>query len=245
MVRIETRMGGSRETFPETVWSSILSCKDPNDPKVQSRLNELFSTYWRPVYKFVRAAHGKTVEDAKDLTQAFFCHVLEDGVVLKYEPKEGRFRHFLKGTLKNFLAEVHRDSTRLKRGGGKTIVSLDVAKVETHRFQSELGKLTPEEIFDKQWARDVVARSIRRLKEVLAKEGKADHFRVYEAYEIQPEGSPTYESVGQELGMAAQKVKSYLEYARTRLRDVITETVCDYVASRDEMLAELRYILTG
>src|SRR5262245_42976956 len=109
MTSFETRMGGSQEAFPETVWSSILSCKDPASARRQAGINHLFSLYWRPVYKFVRAAGGRSIEDAKDLAQEFFCHILEGDLLGRYEPDQGRFRNFLKGALRNFLLEARRD----------------------------------------------------------------------------------------------------------------------------------------
>ncbi len=247
MTSFETRMGGSQEAFPETVWSSILSCTDANSAQRKAGLNHLFALYWRPVYKFVRAAGGRTVEDAKDLTQEFFCHILEGELISRYDRDQGRFRNFLKGALRNFLAEARRDGSRQKRGGGIVSVSLNVEEVENDRFLADRNRLSPEELFDRQWARDVMAQSLVRLRAALNGEGKADYFKVYEMYELHPGEAdrPTYEQVARRLGLAATDVTNYLHHARERLQGLITERVSEYVTSRVELVLEIEELFSG
>src|SRR5690349_13450428 len=104
MVEAETGMGGAREAFPETAWSSILSRK-PGDEARRERMERLVRGYWRPVYKYIRAGWSKSVEDAKDLTQEFFARIVSGDLVLAYEPGRGRFRQYLKGALQHFLTK--------------------------------------------------------------------------------------------------------------------------------------------
>src|SRR5262249_10894727 len=112
---LETTLGGSRENFPDTVWSSVLA--DPADPGAQAARERFFAQYWRPVYKFIRTAGRASIEDAKDLTQEFFSYFLEGGLLGKYREEKGRFRSFLKGVLRRFLSEARRDGAAQKRGG--------------------------------------------------------------------------------------------------------------------------------
>src|SRR5687767_13720288 len=93
---LETTLGGDRESFPETVWSSLLGTSGPLTPAREAALNQLVTLYWRPVYKYVRTAGGASIEDAKDLTQEFFGYLLEGDVLTKYDRDKGRFRTFLK-----------------------------------------------------------------------------------------------------------------------------------------------------
>src|SRR5688572_20583017 len=103
---LETSLGGSRENFPDTVWSSVLGAVDgPSSPERQAALDQFMGVYWRPVYKFIRTAGKASIEDAKDLTQEFFGYFLEGGLLGKYREEKGRFRSFLKGVLRRFLSE--------------------------------------------------------------------------------------------------------------------------------------------
>jgi len=238
----DTRMGGSRGEFPETAWSTVISTPDPNSPARRELLSRLCASYWRPVYVSIRATFGKSVEDAKDLTQEFFCRILEEDLLFKYEPERGRFRHFLKSALRHFLANAHRNGKTEKQGGGKQVLSLDLAGLETQRLVHDTTLLGPEEIFDRQWVRDVLFQSVKKLKRALDEEGKSIYFLVYEAYELRPdtEGRPTYEQLAKSLGLSMEDVTNYLHLARARLHDIVVESVSDSVISREELLQEFR-----
>lgn len=243
----ETKMGGSREFFPETAWSCILSCPDPRSSTRQERLDRLCSLYWRPVYRFIRASWGVPIEDAKDLAQGFFCHILEGDFLSRYQAGKGRFRHFLKGALRNFLAEVHRDRSRLKRGGGKTAAALDVDDIEGEAASPDGHPHTPDELFDLQWGREVIARGVNSLRRQLQEEGKEVYFKVYEAYEISDTEArrTTYDRIARELNLSPHDVENYLSYARTRLQELILAMLTDHVTTREELMAEMRDLFFG
>src|SRR6185436_3356135 len=235
---LETTLGGSRENFPDTVWSSVLS--EPASPDHPAARERFLTLYWRPVYKFVRTAGGASIEDAKDLTQEFFGYFLEGNLLAKYREEKGRFRSFLKGVLRRFLSEARRDGAAQKRGGGRTILSLDVSEVETDRFLAEKSEKTPEEIFDRQWARDVLMESIADLRRLLTAEGKGDCLRVYESYELSPgPGERTYGGLARSLGLTEHQVKNHLDSARERLEQIVRERLARGVSSPRELADEM------
>ena len=148
--------GGSR--FPATAWSLLSRLRDPRDPRVQEYLNRMMQMYWRPIYKYVRIAWKRSNEDAKDLTQAFFIHLLEGDLLAKADPERGNFRKLLMTSLRNFLSNESRAGHAQKRGGGKVIVSLDLAEESGAHDSND-----PKEAFESQWAKDVLGRSIDKL----------------------------------------------------------------------------------
>jgi RNA polymerase sigma-70 factor (ECF subfamily) len=242
---LETTLGGSREDFPDTVWSSVLADPDPSHPGGPAARDRFFSMYWRPVYKFIRTAGGASVEDAKDLTQEFFSYFLEGELLAKYRQERGRFRSFLKGVLRRFLSESRRDGAAQKRGGGKRIVSLDVTDLEADRPRSgqEPG---PEELFDRQWARDVLTESLAELRRRLAAEGREECLRVYEAYELSPpQEGRSYGAIGRELGLTEHQVKNHLDAARERLEQIVRERLARGVSSPRELADEMNDLFSG
>jgi RNA polymerase sigma-70 factor (ECF subfamily) len=248
MRELETTMGGNREAFPETVWSSLLGTEGPRTPAREADLNQLVGIYWRPVYKYVRTAGGASIEDAKDLTQEFFGYLLEGGVLAKYDREKGRFRSFLKAVLANFLSTHRRDASRLKRGGGRPVASLDVDGLETAAFVAERQRYTPDQIFDRQWAHEILSESLAEMRRQLAEENRAVSVQVYESYNgISPSdaGSPTYASIGRTLGLSEQQVKDHLAYARARLEKILRERLSLRVASGRELSDEIRDLLFG
>lgn len=248
MAILETTLGGSREGFPETVWSSVLTAGNAGSSEREQAMNRLFSMYWRPVYKFIRTAGGRSIEDAKDLTQEFFSYLLEGGVVEKYHEERGRFRSFLKGVLRNFLSEAHRDAARLKRGGGRAVVSLDTDAIEKEGFPTDRERSNPEEIFDRQWAAEVLARSLSDLRTQFAAEGKSDCLKVYEAYyglSGLVEGRATYTRIAALLGLTEQNVKNYLEAARARFEEIVRSRLMQGVTSLEDLSREIDALLSS
>jgi RNA polymerase sigma factor (sigma-70 family) len=248
MRELETTMGGNREAFPETVWSSLLGTEGPLTPAREAALNQLVSIYWRPVYKYVRTAGGASIEDAKDLTQEFFGYLLEGGVLAKYDREKGRFRSFLKAVLGNFLSTQRRDASRLKRGGGRPVASLDVDGLETAAFVAERQRYTPDQIFDRQWTHEILSESLADMRRQLAEENRAVSAQVYESYNgiaSSDAASPTYASIGKALGLSEQQVKDHLAYARARLEKILRERLARRVASGRELSEEIRDLLFG
>jgi RNA polymerase sigma factor (sigma-70 family) len=245
---LETTLGGDRESFPETVWSSLLGSDGPLTPAREAALNQLITIYWKPVYKYVRTAGGATIEDAKDLTQEFFGYLLEGGVLAKYDREKGRFRTFLKAVLSNFLSTSRRDASRLKRGGGRPVASLDVQELETSAFLAERQKYTPDQIFDRQWTQEILSESLAELRRQLTAENRAVSSQIYEDYNgISPSdsASPTYASIGKRLGLSEQQVKDHLAYARARLEKIVRERLSRRVTSDRELSEEINDLLFG
>lgn len=219
----ETRMGGSREAFPETVWLTQLSGDGPVTEERRAALDRFVLRYWRPVYKYIRTAEGASVEDAKDLTQGFFHYLIEKGVLSRYDAAQGRLRQFLKGVLGNFLSEVRRWEARQKRGGDLQVLSLDVSKIETEGFARERDRCGPDEVFDRQWAEDLLSRALAAVRQGLENEGKNRFWGVYQAYVLAPGPgpSPTYRDVARDLSLTPLQVQNSLQYVRSRLKEAI------------------------
>src|SRR5256885_9151341 len=104
----DTTLGGSARSFPTTQWSQVLAAQDPTQPGYRDRLDALLRVYWKPAYAYIRVAWRKSNEDAKDLTQAFFARLLQNGRIAAVQTEGGRFRSYLKQALRNFLIDAER-----------------------------------------------------------------------------------------------------------------------------------------
>jgi len=123
--QVKTERGAG--AFPTTHWSAVLAAADPTAPAASRALEELCRVYWQPAYAFCRW-RGSNPEDARDLTQAFFADLLTKGSLERADPARGRFRSYLLGSLKHFLADEHDRAQARKRGGGIEFVPVDVVK---------------------------------------------------------------------------------------------------------------------
>src|SRR5438552_12051048 len=112
--------------FASTRWTVVRQAADSqtSSEHALSALSELCQIYWRPVYLFLRR-QGIAQHDAQDLTQSFFAELIENRAYARADPMKGRFRSFLLGTLKHFLAHARDHDRAQKRGGGSVPVQLD------------------------------------------------------------------------------------------------------------------------
>jgi hypothetical protein len=62
-------------SFHTTRWTIVMSAAQSQTPGSQSALAQLCRTYWYPLYLFARR-RGYSPDDAQDLTQGFFLHLL-------------------------------------------------------------------------------------------------------------------------------------------------------------------------
>ena len=82
------------ELFASTHWTIVLEAGDSATTSAcaaRSALAELCEIYWRSLYAFLRKqGHGS--EEAQDLTQGFFAHLIESRAYAHAVREKGRFR---------------------------------------------------------------------------------------------------------------------------------------------------------
>src|SRR5262245_18007211 len=110
--------------FQTTRWTLVRAASLAPEPERRAALESLCRAYWPPVYAFVRRDGASPVQ-AEDLTQAFFARLLERDDLGRADPERGRFRAFLLGALRHFLAN-ERERERAEKRGPRPL-SLDSA----------------------------------------------------------------------------------------------------------------------
>jgi len=141
---------GARE-FHTTRWSVVLAAQHGGDgTRALKAMSELCRDYWCPLYAFVRR-RGHAPHDAQDLTQAFFATLMETNATAA-DPRRGRFRSYLLGALKHFLANDFHRANAQKRGGGRQIVEWDALEPEARYSLESADPIDADVIFDKRWA---------------------------------------------------------------------------------------------
>ena len=95
--------GISPQVFPPTRWTVVLAACQRASPESSAALEAICHAYWYPLYAYVRRA-GQSPHDAQDLTQEFFCRLLEKRWLDAANPDKGRLRTFLIVALKHFMA---------------------------------------------------------------------------------------------------------------------------------------------
>lgn len=239
---------GPAGRFPATRRSAVLASRDP-DPEVRrAAFSALVEGYWKPVYKYLRMKWRIDGEEARDLTQSFFTHSLEKGTFERYEPSRARFRTFLRTCLDAFAVDEQRAASRIKRGGGAIIESLDFAGADEELArQGAVGGIDMEEYFHREWVRALFARAVEELRRRCEAAGRARRFTVFERYDLNDvEGGPdrpSYADLAAELAIPVTQVTNELSAARRELRSIVLETLRELTGSEAELRAEARDVL--
>src|SRR5215475_13844878 len=137
--------------FERTRWSMVLEVVQSRASCAQKALAEVCGLYWRPLYAFARR-RGRSPEDAQDLVQGFFEHLIGSRGLAIVERSKGKFRSFLLASFQNFITAENRRAHAEKRGGRAEVISLDWQDAETRLDLEPEYPLTPETIYDAQWA---------------------------------------------------------------------------------------------
>lgn len=235
-------MNAARRDFVTTRWSLVLAAgADGSSSAAGDALAQLCDTYWYPLYAFLRS-RGHTVEDAQDLTQAFFARVLERRTVASADRARGRFRSFLLVSLKNFVANERDREQAKKRGGGTSVVPLEIATAEG-RFQLEpRTDETPERIFDREWALVLLDNVMRRLQAEMTRAGRDGQFAQLKEFLTGEELSAGYAAAASALGMSEGATRVAVHRLRRRFAELIRSEIAQTVSSADEIDDELRYL---
>jgi RNA polymerase sigma factor (sigma-70 family) len=234
-----TGSGGQR--FEPTQWTIILKAGDENAPGAQDALEKFAQIYWSPLYRFIRY-EGYTRHDAQDLTQAFYHHFLEKRLIQHVKEKRGKFRSFLLTCLKHFLSDQRDRDAALKRGRGKTFVSLDAFEAEERESLERAAGFTPDQIYDRHWAKMLLARAQQWLREEYLKGGDLELYE--ELAELAKGGTTqgTYAEIAERLEMSEAAFKSSAHQFRLRFRKILRKEIGRTVSCREEIDEEIRYL---
>jgi RNA polymerase sigma factor (sigma-70 family) len=234
--------GAGAALFATTHWSAVLAAGHPSSPDGRQALEQLCRTYWYPLYAFLRR-HDHSPEDAQDLVQGFFLHLLRREVLQTVERDRGRFRSFLLAALKHFLSDERKRGQALKRGGGQQFISLDLAGAEG-RFQQEAAdEASAEQLFDRRWALTILEQALERLRAECAADTRSEVFEQLKGFVTGEKGPMSYADAAARLGLGAGAVKSAIFRLRHRYHELVREEVGHTVAGPEEVEDELRYMV--
>jgi len=229
--------------FTTTHWSVVLEAQGES-PAARAALDKLCSTYWRPIYGFVRR-QGVGPEEAKDLTQGFFALLLERRGLNKVRQDQGRLRSYLLKSLKHFLIDERNRAMAIKRGKGQSLVPLDAVN-ERERLGFEPSEtLAADQIYERRWALSVLDQVMARLGGEYRAAGPAsaglfDHLQ--KSLTDEPD-RPTPADTAREFRMTESAVRQASYRLRQRYRQLLREEISHTVLVAGDIEDELRHLI--
>ncbi len=232
--------------FTATRWSIVAAAGgDREGTDAQAALAELARIYWYPLYAFLRR-QGCDAHEAEDFTQAFFTRLIDKHDLADVDQSKGKFRSFLLASAKHFLLNQRARAKALKRGGGRQVVSLDSSTAEARYTVEPTDPLTPERLFERQWALALLEQVLGRLQADYEKRGKVRLFQALKPLVAAGAQSPAHAEIAKQLDMNENTVRTAAHRLRRRYRQVLREEIAQTltdVHTEDQVEEELRYLL--
>jgi DNA-directed RNA polymerase specialized sigma24 family protein len=239
----EPAPSGSRQ-FATTRWSLVSAAGQRGSPQSSAALATLCENYWYPLYAYVRR-WGYQADEAQDFTQAFLARLLEKNDLAAADPGRGRFRSFLLTSLKHFLANEWDRARAEKRGGGRSVLSIDFGTAE-ERYRAEPSHdVTPEKIFERRWALVLLENVLARLHDESAQTGKADSFDRLKGFLTGEQTAVTYGQLAAELNTSEGALKVAVHRLRRRYHELLRAEIEETVADPQEIDQEIRDLFSA
>jgi len=219
----------------------VLEAARSRAPGGAAALARLCARYWQSLYGFARR-RGYGPEDAQDLVQGFFAHLIERRALRRVERSKGRFRSFLLASFQNFTANENRRADAEKRGGRVEIIRLDWRGEEGRLSFEPEEPLTPEILYDARWALLLLRRATDQLEQEQIAAGKGAAFQVLKAF-LGGEGTRadvSYEEAARALKVGLPAVKTLIHRLRQRHAQLVRSEVERTVEDPNDVEAELR-----
>ncbi|HJZ73867.1 MAG TPA: hypothetical protein VKE51_19145 [Vicinamibacterales bacterium] len=230
-------------SFPATRHSIVAAIRSDRTEVRRSAFDALVRAYWKAVFKYVRLKWHVSPDQAADLTQAFFLRAFEKEFFAAFDPSRARFRTFLRTCLDRFVANARQADGRLKRGGGVTLVPIDLPEAERELQQQAANAVADFDLFfHREWLRSLFADAAARLRDACAARGRPHRFTLFELYDLADEDDdrPSYAELARRFDLSAADVTNELAAARREFRRLVMAALREQCATDDEFEAELR-----
>lgn len=231
--------------YPTTVWGTILTAKQGNEISRMAALGRLIARYRPPVLKEIQYRRRCSVEEAEDLTHEFLVSkCLRQNFLNKVSEEKGSFRAFLRRCIINFLNDKLKEVETLKRGGGVEHVSLQVTDEEGRKLYDPVAvELLPDEVIDREWARQLLELSMRRLKEECVRALRGPLFDALKPrLTSNDDGAVGLQEIAQRLNMTNGALKVALHRMRQRLGEIVAEEAKATAGMDGDWKEDLKYL---
>jgi RNA polymerase sigma-70 factor (ECF subfamily) len=230
--------------FASTHWSLVLQARDRASPQADEALAALCRTYWYPLYAFIRR-QSRSPADAEELTQEFFARFLEKDFLGTVDRDRGKFRAFLLACCKHFLSNQRDRSRAQKRGGGRTILSLDFRSAAERYRMEPADTLTPEKLFERRYALTLLEKALEELALEYGREGKTELFDRLKGTLVGGSEAVPHAETGRALGLTEAAVKKAAQRLRQRYREILRERIAATVDGPGGIDDEIRSLFAA
>lgn len=221
-----------------TRWSLVQAAQG-STPQARTALAELCEVYYAPVLGQMRRWLGNE-DEAREMTQAFFAHVLGGNRLNGADAAKGRFRSYLHTAARHFAIGHQRAQAAEKRGAG--LLQVDEALFDDVADES---RLAPDAEFDRAWACAVLQRTLDSLETEMCAAGRGGIFTTLKPWLAGDASHGETAQAAAALGISEMAVRVHLSRLRKRVRGLLEQTLADTLAPGGDVEAELREMMAA
>jgi len=226
--------------FLSTHWSVVTSAAGGS----RQALEDLCHAYWEPLYCYVRRM-GYNSTDAQDLTQGFFARLLERPLIQLAHPLRGRFRTFLLTAFRRFVINEWKRETTVRRGGRHRVLAVDFQSTDARISQEPSHNLTPDMLFERRWAIQVLENALGALDAQQRAAGKAELWERVAPYLTLRDDVPGYRTTAAQCGATPGSLKMAVSRLRKGLAALIRQEIRKTVGRDQDVDDELRNLFAA
>ena len=231
----------ANERFVTTRWTQVLAASE-NSNEGRQALSDLCAVYYGPVVAFLRR-HYHAEDEARDLAHEFFASVLATQSLSRADPNRGRFRSYILGALKHFLANRRARSLAEKRGGSAPHLLLD--NTEDSGPEPALPQVAtenPDKAYDREWALRVLESALEKLKSECSEAGRQSEFARLKPW-LTGENVRGAKEAAAELGFSDATFRVTTYRLRRRFRQIVRSEVARTVNDPSDVSAEMQVLI--
>jgi RNA polymerase sigma-70 factor (ECF subfamily) len=198
-------------------------------------LGALYRAYRAPVLAYIRH-RGYALDQAEDLTQAFFARLLEHG-----GPSDGggwACRRFLLTAVKRFLINAEQEGRTIKRGGAVRFESIDAGGARLAAIPSEGDD--PERALERAWAMAVLTAALEQLRAETLGAGKGELFEQLRDFLLESPDRADYARMAGARRLRRNTLAVAVHRLRLRLRELIRAELATCAPDGDDVEREMQ-----
>jgi DNA-directed RNA polymerase specialized sigma24 family protein len=233
--------------FPTTHWTLIDRLKGSDEQEARVALEDICSQYHYPLYCYIRR-RGLNHHDAEDVLHDFLAKLLRLETFELADREQGRLRGFLSFALQRFLNSRHRDTQHELQH-----ISLDNSAIFSlenlaQRYLNErfTDNDTPERVFERQWARELLNHVLQQLGEHYAKRGKSEIFNALRPTLLgggSLRGEPV-EALTKRLGMTPGMLRITKMRLLAKYKELLEKEVLRTVENKEDVRKEIEHLMS-
>jgi RNA polymerase sigma-70 factor (ECF subfamily) len=236
--------------FPDTHWTLIARIKSPDATVAAAALEDLCAQYHFPLYCYLRR-RGCAHHDAQDVLHDFLMLLFRRRSLEQLEESRGRLRGWLATSLGRHLHEWRRNEARREQpaaAGDETGFEsgLDFQAIEERYQRERVGEEdTPDRIFEREWAVELLHHVIDALGARYAQRGRGALFAALRPV-LEGGGSlrgADTPALSASLGMSEEAVRAALARLLRDFREELHAAVRLTVEHAEEVDDEMTYLM--